>query len=75
MRMGMRRFTWLTDAFSKKLENHSRGQLQLHGLQLREDSQDHLDHASDGVGRYNLPLEHGRYRDDDGDDEAIKKPA
>ena len=36
-------------------------------LQLLEDSQQHQDHASDGGRRYNLPLEHGRYCDDDGD--------
>jgi len=41
MRMGMRRFTRMTDAFSKKVDNHRAAMaLSLHALQLREGPKD-----------------------------------
>lgn len=45
-----------------------------HGLQLREDSQVDQDDAGNGGGRNGFSVGHGRYRDDDGHDWAIKNP-
>jgi hypothetical protein len=76
MRMGMRRFTRLTDkCFQQKTgESHALGVVLLYGLQLRKNSQQHQNHASDGSRGNGDALEHGRYCDDDRHDGAIKNP-
>jgi hypothetical protein len=53
MRMGMRRFTRLTNGFSKKPENHGRA-VALHYMHYRflPDSQDAARYASNGGGTH-----------------------
>ncbi len=61
MRMGMRRFTRLTNGFSKKIENlGSRRSPAFHVLQLRAHSQDTTCNASDGSWDQRPRLEHRR---------------
>jgi hypothetical protein len=49
MRMGMRRFTRLTNGFSKKIENHiADGRDSCRVLQFRQNPQDAQDHPGDG---------------------------
>jgi hypothetical protein len=51
MRMSVRRFTRLTNAFSKKFENHAAMvSLYFHVLQLRHGASDASRDASDGSG-------------------------
>jgi IS1 family transposase len=48
MRMGMRRFTRLTNCFSKKIENHI-AMVAIHRvLQFRQNPQDAENHTGDG---------------------------
>jgi IS1 family transposase len=57
MRMGMRRFTRLTNAFSKKIENHAHAvALYYMFLQLRAYTSDATLHARDGSGRRGPPV-------------------
>lgn len=53
MRMGMRRFTRLHELIQQEAgKPHARGELLLHGLQLREDPQLHQDNVRYGSGRH-----------------------
>jgi hypothetical protein len=51
MRMHMRRFTLLTNAFSKKLENHTAA-ISLHFMYYNFVPSDLAHHSSDGSGCY-----------------------
>jgi len=61
MRMSMRRFTRLTNGFSKKLENHGHnGCAVLSALQLLPRPRDTADHASHASWNQRSRLEFGR---------------
>ena len=69
MRMWMRRFTLLTNAFSKKLEKHMRAvSFYFMVYNFLKNPLQHQDDARNGSRRDRLPVEHGRrYLADDGD--------
>src|ERR1700694_2072023 len=62
MRMSMRRFTRLTNAFSKKLDNQGGRRAVLHVLQLRADSSSAPGHAGHGSRRVGSRVERGGNR-------------